>query len=336
MRVAWAGSGWALQRRWIVPAALAGVFAALLSKGKLPLAAGGSLEWVLDLAVAVACGFLIRYGFRQLRKKNMVENVPSSPIRSVAMGLAEIQGRSPGTATLAAPLSKAPCHYYRYQIEEERHRSKGGREWVVVDRGESNVPFHVEDPTGRILVSPERADILLKRDYQRIERAEGWFGRRKRYSEWRIDPAEFVYVIGTVSKLRDLAAERRTCLQEKLRDVKKDPAAIRRFDLDGSGTLDEQEWAGAVAVVKDDLLREDLARKAAAPQEDLVVGAGELESTFMISDRDERSVASFLGWKAFGAVLSGGAGTLAMITSILGRFGVVAGGWTFPWESLLR
>jgi len=336
MRVAWAGSGWALQRRWIVPAALAGVFAALLSKGKLPLAAGGSLEWVLDLAVAVACGFLIRYGFRQLRKKNMVENVPSSPIRSVAMGLAEIQGRSPGTATLAAPLSKAPCHYYRYQIEEERHRSKGGREWVVVDRGESNVPFHVEDPTGRILVSPERADILLKRDYQRIERAEGWFGRRKRYSEWRIDPADFVYVIGTVSKLRDLAAERRARLQERLRDVKKDPAAIRRFDLDGSGALDEQEWAGAVAVVKDDMLREELARKAAAPQEDLVVGAGELESTFMISDRDERSVASFLGWKAFGAVLCGGAGALAMITSILGRFGVVAGGWTFPWESLLN
>ena len=336
MRVVWAGSGWTLQGRWIVPAVLAGVFAAMLSRGKLPFAAGGSLEWVLDLAAATACGFLIRYGFRQLRKKNMVENVPSSPIRSVAMGLSEIQGRAPAAATLAAPLSETPCHYFRYRVEEERHRSKGGREWVVVDRGESNVPFHVEDPTGRILVNPQGADILLKRDYRRIERAEGWIGRRKRYSEWRIDPAEFVYVIGTVSKLRDVAAERRARLQEKLRDVKKDPAAVRRFDLDDSGTLDEQEWAGAVAVVKDDLLREELARKAGAPQEDLVVGAGETESTFLISDRDERRIASLLGWKAFGSVLSGGAGALAMITSILGRFGVVAGGWTFPWESLLN
>ena len=95
-------------------------------------------------------------------------------------------------------------------------------------------------------------------------------------------------------------------------------------------------WAGAVAVVKDDLLREDLARKSGDPREDLVVGAGETESTFLISDRDERRIASLLGWKAFGSVLSGGAGALAMIASILGRFGAGAGGWTFPWESLLN
>jgi len=336
MRVAWTGSGWALQRRWIVPAAMMGVFVAVMTKGRLLLTTGGSLEWVLDLAIAAGCGFLIRYGFRQLRKKNMVENVPSSPIRSVAMGLAEIQGRSPGDPTLAAPLSGALCHYYRYQVEEERHRSKGGREWVVVDRGESSAPFHVEDPTGRILVNPSGADIVLKRDYQRIERGEGWFGRRKRYSEWRIDPGEFVYVIGTVSKLRDVAAEKRARLQERLREVKKDPAAIGRFDLDGSGALDEQEWAGAVAVVKDDLLREELARKTAGPGDNLVVGAGETESTFMISDRDERRLATLLGWKAFAAILAGGAGALAMIASILGHFGGGAGGWTFPWETLLQ
>ena len=336
MRMVWAGSRWTFQGRWIVPAVLAGVFAAMLSRGRLPFAAGGSLEWVLDLAAAAACGFLIRYGFRQLRKKNMVENVPSSPIRSVAMGLSEIQGRSPAAATLSAPLSGASCHYFRYRVEEERRSGKGGRQWVTVDRGESNVPFHVEDPTGRILVNPQGADILLKRDYRRIDRAEGWLGRRKRYSEWRIDPAEFVYVIGTVSKLRDAAAERRARLQERLREVKRDPAAIRRFDLDDSGTLDEREWAGAVAVVKDDLLREDLARKSGDPREDLVVGAGETESTFLISDRDERRIASLLGWKAFGSVLSGGAGALAMIASILGRFGAGAGGWTFPWESLLK
>jgi len=336
MRVTWTGSGWALQRRWIVPAAMVGVFAAVMTRGRLPLAAGGSLEWALDLAVAAACVLLIRYGFRQLRKKNMIENVPSSPIRSVAMGLSEIQGRSTADATLTAPLSNTLCHYYRYQVEEERHRSKGGREWVVVDRGESSAPFHVEDPTGGILVDPSGAEILLKRDYQRIDRGEGWFGRRKRYSEWRIDPADFVYVIGTVSKLRDPAAERRARLQEQLRGIKKDPAAIGRFDLDGNGTLDEQEWAGAVAVVKDDLLREELARKTAGPGDNLVVGAGETESTFMISDRDERRLATLLGWKAFAAILAGGAGALAMIASILGHFGGGAGGWTFPWETLLQ
>ncbi len=325
-----------LQRRWIGPVVLGVVFATILARGKVPRVPGGSLEWLLDLAVAAACGFLIRYGFRQLHEKNMIENVPSSPIRSVAMGLAEIKGRAPLSANLKAPLSGAPCHYFRYLVEEERSRGKGGREWVAVDQGKSNVPFRVEDPTGAILVNPEGAEILLKRDYQRIDRAEGWFGRRKRYSEWRIDPADFVYVIGTVSKLRDLVAEGRTRLQERLRWVKRDPAQIRRFDLDGNGALDEQEWAGAVAVVRDEILREEAAGGGSRRGDDLVIGAGETESTFLISDRDERSLVTLLGWKALGGVLLGGAGTLVMIVSILGRFGLLPWGWSFPWETLFN
>jgi hypothetical protein len=293
----------------------------------------GDLTWVLDLLVAAGCGVLIRYGFRQLRKKNMIENVPASPIRSVAMGLAEIQGHAPALVTLAAPLSGALCHYYRYQIEEERQSGKGGRRWVTVDQGKSNVPFHVEDPTGRILVNPEGADVLLARDYQRIERGEGWFGRRRRYREWRIDPADFVYVMGTVSKLHQ-AEGGPELLARRLREIKQDPAKVQRFDLDDNGALDEREWAGAVAVVKDDLLRERLAEKAAQTSDDLVMQAGDLESIFVISDRDERSLASLLGWKALGSGAAGAGGFMVMAVSIMGRLGVLPGGWRFPWETL--
>jgi hypothetical protein len=324
------------QSRWIGPGVVAAVFAVTLSKGMFASAAGRDLEWILDVAAVTAGGFLIRYGFRLLRKKNMIENVPSSPIRSVAMGLAEIKGQAPGVAVTPAPLSGTPCLYYRYLVEEERTRPKGGREWVTIDRGESNVPFHVEDPTGRILVNPEGADIILGRDYQKIEREGGWLSRRKRTSEWRIDPGDFVYVIGSVSNLRDAVAEGRARLQEKLQQVKRDPGAMKRFDLDGNGTIDSQEWAGAVAVVKDDLLREEISRPAAQPLDNLCIGKGDVEETFVISDRDERSVASSLGWKSFGVVLLGGAGALVMIVSILGRFGVLPGHWTFPWESLVK
>ena len=324
------------QVRWIGPAILAAVAAVTWSRGMFGSRSGGGLEWVLDLGVAAAGGFLIRYGFRQLREKNMIENVPASPIHSVAMGLAEIKGHAPAAAILTAPLSGAPCHYYRYQVDEERQSGRSGRQWVTVDQGKSNVPFRVEDSTGRILVNPEGADILLQRSYQRIERGAGWFAKRRRYREWRIDSGEFVYVLGTVSKLRDVVDDRRALLTEKLRRVKKTPETLKRFDLDGNGTLDEQEWAGAVAVVKDDLLREELARKADEPTDDLVMGKGELESTFVISDRDERSLAASLGWKAFGAVLGGGAAALLMTVSILGRFGIRPEGWTFPWESFFR
>ena len=331
----WTGRGITTQARWIGPALFAAIAALTWSRGAAASGMRGGLDGFLDVAVAAACGFLIRYGFVRLHEKNMIENVPSSAIRSVAMGLAEIKGRSPIEASLVAPLSSASCHYYRYQVEEERQSGKD-RRWVTIDGGKSNVPFHVEDPTGRILVNPEGGEILLQRDYQRIERGEGWLGKRRRYREWRIDPGDFVYVLGTVSKLRNLPEERRQLLTERLRQLKKDAESARRFDLDANGSLDEREWAGAVAVVKDDLLQEELGRGAAKPEENLVVGAGELESTFVISDRDERSLASSLGWRALGAVAGGGAGVLIMAVSILGRLGLRPGGWTFPWESLIR
>jgi E3 ubiquitin ligase len=335
VRVTWTSWGTTSQWRWIAPVAAGAIFTLTMVKRAFP-SGGGDVLWLLDLAAAVVAGFGVRYGFRQLREKNMVENVPSSPIRSVAMGLSEIKGHAPASAPLTAPHSGVACHYFRYRVEEERSGNRGSKEWVTIDQGASNLPFQVEDPTGRIVVDPTGAEILLQRDFQRTDAAQGWFGRRKRYSEWRIDPSEFVYVIGTVAKRRDAATEQRERLQERLRQAKRDPDAVRRFDIDGSGALDEQEWAGAVAVIKDEMMREELARGSAAPEDDLVVGAGETESTFVISDRDERSVAASLGRRALAGVLLGGAGTLVMVISILGRFGVLPGGWSFPWESLFR
>ncbi|MCI0656156.1 MAG: hypothetical protein L0170_03695 [Acidobacteria bacterium] len=325
--------GLTLPRRVAVSGTLAFFLLAAILKGLAHPSGRSGWEWLLDLAAAAGGGFLIRYGFRQLRKKNLIENIPSSPIRSVAMGLAEIKGHSPATATMMAPLSGKPCHYFRYRVEEERNRGKS-REWVTVDQGESNAPFSVEDPTARILVNPDGADILLH--YERIDRGEGWFGKRRRHREWRIDPADFVYVIGTVSKLQDRMAQRRGRLQEELRQLKKDPEAVKRFDKDGNRQLDEAEWGVAVSSVKDELLREELAEPPVGAAEDLVVGAGDLEPIFVISDRDEKSVAASMGWKAFGAVIGGGVAALGMCVSILGRFGILPGGWAFPWESLLQ
>jgi hypothetical protein len=139
--------------------------------------------------------------------------------------------------------------------------------------------------------------------------------------------------MGTVSRLQE-AEGGSELLARRLREVKQDPARMRRFDLDDNGTLDEREWAGAVAVVKDDLLRERLAEKATPTQDNLVMRAGELESVFVISDRDERSLASLLGWKALGAGAAGAVGFMVMAVSILGRIGVLSGGWRFPWEIL--
>lgn len=310
-------------------------FAISLASHRSAAGPGGDLWWALDLAAAVAAGWGIRWGFRQLREKNMIENIPPSPVRSVAMGLTAINGRAIQEGTLLAPLSGTHCVYYRYLVEEER-RGRHGREWVTVDQGASDTPFHVQDPTGRILIVPLGSEMLLGQDYRVIDRDTGLLSSRRRNTEWRIHPDDFVFVIGTVSKMHDVVAEQRQELLQRLQQTKRDPEAVKRFDLDGDGRINPQEWDGAVAVVKDELLREQVSRPAPGPLDDLYVGQGAVEDTFLISDRDEQSVARSLGWRALGAVAAGGVGFLVMAGSLLGRFGMTHSRWTFPWGSIFR
>src|SRR5437867_13388410 len=100
---------------------------------------------IYDLIAFLAGGGLIVFGFIVLRRKRLLENVPTSRIRSVAMGFAELAGRAKNRPPLAAPFSDIPCVYYRYLVEEERRRSRGGREWTTIDRGESTQPFYLQD-----------------------------------------------------------------------------------------------------------------------------------------------------------------------------------------------
>ncbi len=327
--------GVSIPKRWIWSIFVALAFGITASKGLVATSAAGDLEWILDLTAAVAAAWAIRWGFRQLREKNMIENIPKSSIRSVAMGLAEITGQAVNEGTLPAPLSGTMCVYYRYLVEEERSSGRRGSEWVTIDQGESSSPFRVEDPTGRILINPLGGEAMLGRDYRDIARDGGWLSRRTRRTEWRIHPGDFVYVIGNVAKLHDIVADERLELQQRLQQIKKDPGTVKRFDLDGDGTINTQEWAGAVAVIKDEIFRDRVSRPA-EPQDNLCIGKGDVEDTFLISDRDERSVVRSLGWRAFGAVAAGGAGVVVMAASIVGRFGVLPVRWTFPWESLLR
>ncbi len=96
---------------------------------------------IYDLIAFLAGGGLIVFGFIVLRRKRLLENVPTSRIRSVAMGFAELAGRAKNRTPLAAPFSDIPCVYYRFLVEEER-QGRRGREWTTIDQGQSSDPFY--------------------------------------------------------------------------------------------------------------------------------------------------------------------------------------------------
>src|SRR2546422_4995027 len=95
-----------------------------------PFEARGPGQLLLyDGLAAVGGAALIVAGFVFLRRKRLIENVPESRIRSVAMGFAEIEGVARKKCELAAPYSGIPCVYYRYLAEQERTSGRGGRSW---------------------------------------------------------------------------------------------------------------------------------------------------------------------------------------------------------------
>jgi E3 Ubiquitin ligase len=262
-------------------------------------------EMIFRAIFAVFGAVSIVAGFVMLRFKRMIENTPSSKVRSVAMGLAELKGVARARTPLQAPFSGMPCVYYRFTVEQEERGGRGGRSWRVVDQGVSGEPFFLEDDTGRILVDPAGAKGELRRDYRRVARDGGLFSHRKRYTEYRLDPGEPVYVLGSVRMTRDEVRERREELSTRLRELKHDPQRLQRFDTDRDGRISEEEWARAVRAVEGGMLRETLKAAGAPPEDDRIVGKGSEETTFLISDRTEASLVRSLAWKTALAFLLG-------------------------------
>lgn len=285
-----------------------------------------------DAAAALGGAALLVLGFVLLRRKRVMENMPTSRIRSVAMGFAELAGTAKAKVVLAAPFSGIPCVYFRYLVEQEKTRRRGGRSWETIDRGESAEPFHLQDPTGMILVDPAGAETVLARSFRKTDREGGWFSRRKRYTEWWIVPGQKVFVAGTVRRLRDMALERKVALHDRLRELKRDPQRLNAFDADRDGQISTEEWGNAVRAVQDEVVRDEAGREAAAPPEDdILIGKGSDETTFLIADRSEKALLGRLALQA-GAALAGGVGMVGVFTvSLLARAGLLPGGLIVRW-----
>ncbi len=300
----------------LLPAALFGwlalqFFRALLPLGAVPVSSGS--PWKHALLLLGGLG-LVGYGFVLLHRKRAIADVPRSRLRSVAMGFAEVSGTARMRTQVMGPYSGIPCVTCRFLAEEEDEDRRG---WRTIESGQSPDWFVLEDDTGSIVVDPDGANLVLGRDYRTIELAEGWLGRRRRYTEWRLHPGETACVIGTVRRVRSLVFEQRAALHDRLRDIKQDPARLAAFDANHDGRIDTEEWGNVVRVARQEVVRDAAASEAPRQVDELILGKGKGEKTFVITDRTERDLVRSLAWKAGLALLSGaalfGAGAHALL-----------------------
>ncbi|WP_305044672.1 GIDE domain-containing protein [Geoalkalibacter sp.] len=221
------------------------------------------------LPAAVSAG-LFTAAFYCLRIKRLIENTPTSRIRSLAMGMVELNGHARRKYALVSPATQTACVWYRLR----RYRRNEKSAWQLISESDSGaVPFLLDDGTGTITVDPQGARIKPTVQQEGFPGQEGLLVRslgsdetHEKWVEELIHEGAFLYVLGSARPHRTPGPSLTERTREALRELKLDPKALEKYDRNGDGRIDAEEWDLARAAVEEQTLRDHLhQRENAAP-----------------------------------------------------------------------
>ena len=226
--------------------------------------------WLATIVAVLGAAAALYVAFVHLKRKRIIEDLPTALIRSAPQGYVELQGEAAlmDGDPIHAPLSLRSCAWYSFKVERRQRDRRGNRSgWTTVEHGISDSLFYLVDATGRCAVDPDGAIVTPAHDnvwYGR-ERIPGryhdsdgaWWARALgqlshpfRYSEKRIEPGDALLAIGEFNTHGGTHSghDNKAALLERLRELKRDRVALlRAFDADGDGEIDQHEWATARA-----------------------------------------------------------------------------------------
>ena len=302
---------------------------------------GDFIQVVLLLAVGTAVGFWLWR--RSLTNARVIEDVATSLVRSAAQGYVELCGSQfpCEDRALSAPLSGRSCTWWSYKIEKKKTYtdSKGRRKtkWVTVESKTSPHLIRFEDDTGDVLVNPEGAQVVpvvrntwyghTRRPTGGPPSGGGGFLRlvasgRYRYTEELMRPGASMYAIGhfetRTGELGGSEVERQK--RDLLAEWKQDrEALVERFDADGDGTVDMEEWEAAREEAER-VMRRRVAESAAEPAVNLMLKPPD-GRPFILSPKSQEELAKhFRGQSVLWVVLFLVCGAL-LGTALTVRFG---------------
>ena len=253
---------------------MAGDFAAWAAQ------AGDGEFWVIaGLLIAAALAAFL-FSFHYLRRARLLEDVPTSRVRSAAQGYAELDGiaRLLDGPVIVGPLTGVRCVWWEYKIEEKITTGSGKNRqthWRTLEFRESECLFAVDDDTGTCVIDPDGASVitsLCDRWRGHHPRWTGpppaagwrrWFGGRFRYTERRLAPNRPLLALGWFRTEGGAGSDFNTAEEVRLRlaAMKADRAdLVRRFDRDGDGEVNLVEWEAARRAAEDEVRAEQAAR----------------------------------------------------------------------------
>ena len=198
-----------------------------MSSGILPL-----LSIVLGGLGAIGC---LIGAFRALRRKRLIDDVPTSKTQGVFIGLTELKGTAESEIPLTSYLGGTRCVQYVWQVDEHwsrtvhetytdaeghthtRTRTESG--WTKVAGGGQSTPFYLKDDTGVIRVVPEGATIHSITVFNETcsPNSDLYYGKgpahsvpdsthRRRFHETALPLHTMLYVMGQAHERKDVAA----------------------------------------------------------------------------------------------------------------------------------
>ncbi len=243
--------------------------------------AEGQFWFFLAFATFLA-GLCFYFAFNYLKKSRLIEDTPTAKIRSAAQGYVELEGNAKESKEfpVISPLTDSQCCWFRYEIER-----KSDKNWRTVEKGSSEHPFVIEDETGNCIVLPKGAEVTatdrsvwygktrqpedrnpartpvkmsvgsfqVKVDDFSASFKTGFSFTQYRYTEERIYAGDHLYAMGHFTSLQDSDHHRKKneLATEILKRWKLDQdGMLARFDSDGDGKIDVDEWDNARASAK--------------------------------------------------------------------------------------
>ncbi|MCG8313268.1 MAG: LemA family protein [Pseudomonadales bacterium] len=146
------------------------------------------VEFIAGWLLALIVGY---YSIKAIRWKRFIENLPTTKIKGIMPGVAEIQGNveiCDGDKPLISPLKQRECVYYHY-VEKEKRGSGKNSKWVTVVDDKTYLDCKVKDETATIRIDLEEAELISRHNYSKTR------GRRS-YKETIISVHDKLFVIG--------------------------------------------------------------------------------------------------------------------------------------------
>ncbi len=188
------------------------------------MSTGQETKYVLYIFIGFFAGiFFFIKGLQWFREKRLIEDIPTSRVRSIAMGLVEVNGQALPfeKSILRGPFANKDCVHYKCTVEKWVRSGKSSH-WDLIKTEEMGDYFFLQDDTGKVLVKVRGAEYKVPADFE-VEtgllhgnssdslneylEANGiktkdmlGFNQSFRFKEYDIEIGDKLFVLGTAGK----------------------------------------------------------------------------------------------------------------------------------------